>query len=208
MSVNKTLTRNQLAKEHSVKYATLLLAAASLSCGSAYADETRAQKDTERDVNQQERIEQGLKSGELNSREAGKLERQEAHVDRLESRAERNGKISNAEQARINAAQNRASREIYRQKHDAQTGNPNSASSQRMQADVQRNANQQARIDQGLKSGELTNKEAAYLEHGQARVSRAEANAAADGHVGAGEQARIQRKENRQSRRIHQQKHD
>jgi len=191
-----------------VKYLTLLFASASLACGAAYADETRAQKDTERDVNQQERIEQGLKSGELNTREAGKLEKREAHVEKLEARAEGDGKISKAEQARITAAQNRTSRAIHNQKHDAQTGNPNSASSQRMQADVQRNANQQARIDQGLKSGELSNKEAAHLERGQARVDRTEARAAADGHVGAREQARIQRKENRQSRRIHQEKHD
>ncbi|UUZ55732.1 hypothetical protein LP419_09440 [Massilia sp. H-1] len=45
-----------------------------------------------------------------------------------------------------------------------QTGNPNSASSQRMQADVQRNVNQQTRIENGIKSGELTNHEVAKLE--------------------------------------------
>jgi hypothetical protein len=192
-----------------VKSTTLLIAAiASLTCGFAHAQETRAQQDTQRDVNQQERIEQGLQSGQLNTREAGKLERQEAHVDRVESRAEANGKISNAEQARITAAENRTSQDIYSQKHDAQTGNPNSASSRRMQADVQRNANQQARIEQGLKSGSLTNGEASRLEHGQARVNRTEANAAANGHVGTGEQARIQRKENRQSQHIYHEKHD
>ncbi|HYM33969.1 MAG TPA: hypothetical protein VET48_01170 [Steroidobacteraceae bacterium] len=192
-----------------MKHATLLFAAvASLTCGFAYAQETRAERDTQRDANQQERIEQGLKSGELTTHEAGQLERREAHVDRLEARAERDGKISNGEQARINAAQNRTSRGIYRQKHDAQVGNPNSASSQRMQADVQRNVNQQARIEQGLQSGALTNHEAGKLERGQARVDRTEANAAADGHVGPAEQARVQRKENRQSRRIFREKHD
>src|SRR5262249_57581894 len=163
---------------------------------------------TQRDANQQERIEQGLKSGQLNTREAGKLEREEANVDRMESRAEANGKVSKAEQARINAAQNRVSGDIYKQKHDAQTGNPNSASSQRMQADVQRNANQQARIEQGMKSGELTNKEAAHLERGQTPIAPNQPNAAADGHVGAKDQARIQRRENHQSKRIHQEKHD
>lgn len=192
-----------------MKYATYLIAAvASLSCGLACAQETRAEKDTQRDVNQQQRIEQGLKSGQLNTREAGKLERDEANVNRLEARAEKDGKVTKGEQARINAAENRTSRDIYRQKHDGQTGNPNSASSRRMQADVQRNENQQARIEQGLKSGELSNKEASHLERGQARVARTEANAAADGHVGAKEQARVQRKENRQSKRIHQEKHD
>jgi len=59
-----------------------------------------------------------------------------------------------------------------------------------------------------VKSGELTNRETAKLEHGQAKVDRREARAGADGHVGAAEQARVQRGENRQSRRIFKQKHD
>ena len=162
----------------------------------------------QRDVNQQERIEQGLKSGELNTREAARLEHQEAAVDHLQAKALKDGDLTPAERARINAAQNQVSRDIYRQKHDAQTGNPNSASSQRMQADVQRNANQEARIDQGLRSGSLSAQEAARLEHGQAHVERKEARAGADGHVGGIEQRGIQRSENRNSRRIHRNKHN
>jgi hypothetical protein len=77
-----------------------------------------------------------------------------------------------------------------------------------MQADVQRNINQQRRIEQGVTSGELTNREAAKLEAGQARDSRLEARAGADGHVSAAEQRRVQRSENRQSRRIYKEKHD
>jgi hypothetical protein len=42
-------------------------------------------------------------------------------------------------------------------------GNHNSASSQRMQGDVQRNINQQNRVEQGVQSGQLTNKEASRL---------------------------------------------
>lgn len=162
----------------------------------------------ERNVNQQQRIEQGLKSGELSTREAGKLEREQAQVERTEARAMRDGTVSATEQKRINALENRASRDIYRQKHDAQTGNPNSASSQRMQRDVQRNVNQQERIQAGIDNGSLTNREAARMERGQARVTGREARAAADGHVGAGEQAGIRRAENRQSRRIYRNKHD
>ncbi|MEP6887828.1 MAG: hypothetical protein ABI945_05845 [Nitrospirales bacterium] len=93
-------------------------------------------------------------------------------------------------------------------KHNDVTGNPNSASSQRMQADVQRNINQQSRIEQGVQNGSLSNKEVSNLERGQARVDRAEARAAADGHVGAGEQARIQHKENKQSRKVFRDKHN
>ena len=75
-------------------------------------------------------------------------------------------------------------------------------------SEVQRDINQQKRIEQGLQSGQLTTREAAKLERGQARVNHMEARAGADGHVGPNEEARIQRAENRQSRRIHREKTD
>jgi hypothetical protein len=162
----------------------------------------------QRDVNQQNRIEQGLKSGQLTTKEAGKLEREESHIDKMESNALKDGKMTDAEKQRIERAENKASRDIARDKGNAQTGNPNSASSQRMQADVQRNANQEQRIENGVKNGSLTNREAANLERGQAKVDRKEANAATNGHVGAGEQKSIQAAENHQSKRIYREKHN
>lgn len=163
---------------------------------------------TQRDVNQQDRIEAGLKSGQLTTGEAARLEHKEGTVDRMEARDMKDGKLTAAETAKINAAQNRVSQDIYRQKHDAQAGNPDSASSQRMQADVQRNANQEARIGQGLKSGALNGQEAARLERGQAKVDQGEARAGANGHVSAGEQREIRHAQKRQSRQIHRKKHD
>jgi hypothetical protein len=174
----------------------------------AFAQANSAPGYTQRDINQEQRIEQGLQSGELNTREAAHLQREQGRIDRMESRALRDGNLSVAERARINAAQNKASRDIAREKHDAQTGNPDSASAQRMQANVQRNINQERRIQQGMASGELTRREAGRLEAGQAHVNRVQARAGRDGHVGAGEQARIQQGENVQSRRIYRQKHD
>src|SRR5258706_10942310 len=125
---------------------TSILAAA---LGMAFSAGAFAQAGTvQRDVNQQQRIEQGLQSGQLNTREAARLESEEAKVQRDQARAMRDGKLSPAEKARLAREQNKVSRDIYREKHDAQTGNPGSASSQRMQADVQRNINQQTRIEQ------------------------------------------------------------
>src|SRR5436305_3495205 len=110
--------------------------AAAAAFGLAFAGAAFAQAGTvQRDVNQQQRIEQGLKSGQLNTREAARLEREQSRVDKMESRALRDGTMSAAEKARINRAQNKASTDIARERHDAQTGNPASASSQRMQAD-------------------------------------------------------------------------
>ncbi len=166
------------------------------------------QSDTQRNVDQQQRIENGLQSGQLNTKEAGRLERGETRIDKMEANADRNGSVSAREQARITRAQNRESGAIYNQKHDAQVGNPASASSQRMQSDVQRNVNQQARIEQGEKSGQLSTHEAGSLERGQARTDRSIARAAANGRVGANEQARVQARENRQSARVFNKKHN
>lgn len=190
------------------KLHTTLMAAAMAGLFATGAHAQSAASETQRDVNQQLRIEQGLKDGSLNTREASRLEKGEARVNRMEANAMKDGNLSAAEKARIQNAQNRESQAIYNQRHDAQTGNPNSASSQRMQADVQRNVNQEKRINQGVRSGELTNRETARLERGQARTDRAEARAGANGHVSAGEQARVQNRENRQSNHIYNQKHD
>ncbi len=163
----------------------------------AFAQDVSA---TRRNVDQQQRIENGLQSGQLTTREAAGLERGEARINRIEANAGRDGTVSSAEQARIRAAQNRESRAIHDQKHDAQVGNPASASSQRMQADVQRSVNQQARIGQGEQSGQLTTREASRLERGQARTGRAIARAGAAGPVPA--------REDRQSGRIFRKKHN
>ena len=187
---------------------TSQLIAASLLTSVAWAQTTPAEQDQQRDVNQQQRIEQGLQSGQLSTREAGSLERQEQHVDKMEAHDMKNGAITPGEQARLNAAQNRVSNDIYADKHNGVTGNPNSASSRRMQADVQRNINQQQRIQNGMDNGSLTNREAGKLERGQARVNGREANAAANGHVSAAEQRGIQGSENRQSARIYRKKHN
>ena len=173
---------------------------------SAFADGPRTDQVVDRDVNHQERVEQGLQQGQLTTREAGQIERQESRIDQTEGRDLKDGKLSPAEQARINQMQNQASRNIYRDRHNAVDGNPDSKSSERMQSDVQRNLNQQQRIEQGGDSGNLTSREVGSLEAGQARVDRKEGVAASDGHVGAGEQAHVQRSDNRQSRRIHHKK--
>jgi hypothetical protein len=184
--------------------AAAVLAAA---CAASFAQTTTAET-VQRDVNQQTRIEQGLQNGSLNTREAAILEKEQSRVDRMQSQALKDGKLTPAERAKLEAAQNKTSRDIYTAKHNGVNGNPLSGSSQRMQADVQRNINQEQRIEGGVKNGSLTNREVGKLERGQARVDHKEYVAARDGKVGAAEQKRIQRSENRQSKRIYQQKHD
>ena len=182
-----------------------------LTAGAVFALPVLAQNTADvvqRDVNQQQRIENGVQSGQLSTKETAKLEKGEANIDKMEQRALSDGKMTNAEKQRIEAAQNKESQTIARAKSNSVTGDPNSASSQRMQADVQRNVNQETRIEQGIKSGQLTNREVGSLERGQAHVDNKEAKAAANGHVSSNEQHNIQAAENHQSKRIHNKKNN
>jgi hypothetical protein len=59
-----------------------------------------------------------------------------------------------------------------------------------------------------VKSGELTGREAARLEKGQAKVQRMEDKAKSDGVVTARERKRIAHEQDKQSKRIAHEKHD
>ena len=187
---------------------TALIATAAFGTSFAASAQTTAAATTQRDANQEQRIENGLQNGSITTRENSELQRDETHVDRLQSKDMANGSLSPAEKAQLNAAQNKTSRDIATAKNNGINGNPLSASSQRAQADTQRNINQQTRIANGVKDGSLTHHEASNLERGQSHVDAREARAGANGHVSAGEQRRIVRADNRQSARIHRQRHD
>ncbi len=73
-----------------------------------------------RQAAQEQRIDQGIASGQLTGREAARLERGQERVNRMEDRAKADGVVTNKERARINHAQDVESRKIYREKHDRQ----------------------------------------------------------------------------------------
>jgi hypothetical protein len=162
----------------------------------------------QRNVNQQTRIENGLKDGQLTTKEAGRLEKQQSRIDQLEAKDLKDGKLTAKERAQLHRAQNRASQSIEAADHNQAKGNPESRSSERMQADVQRNVNQQTRIEHGTESGTLNGRETANLERGQAHMDRKEARAARNGRISANEQREIQSGENGQSTRIFAEKHN
>jgi len=75
----------------------------------------------EREHNQQQRIRQGIRSGELTRVEAARLEKQEAQIRLNEAIARRSGgEFTPRERARIQRQLDRESHNIYRQKHDDQ----------------------------------------------------------------------------------------
>lgn len=71
-----------------------------------------------------------------------------------------------------------------------------------------REAKQQARIDAGVASGQLTAKETNRLDKQQAKIAGAEAKAKADGTVTHKERRHLARMQDRASKNIHNQKHD
>jgi hypothetical protein len=71
-----------------------------------------------------------------------------------------------------------------------------------------REANQQARIDAGVASGQLNAKETNRLEKQQGHVAAVEANAKADGTVTKAERHHLNKVQNRTSENIKEQKHD
>ena len=79
-----------------------------------------AHRNQSRERNQQSRIRNGVQSGELTQKEAKKLRKGQRKVDRLQKGAMEDGVLSPEEKARIEKAQDRQSKRIYRQKHDAQ----------------------------------------------------------------------------------------
>jgi hypothetical protein len=74
-----------------------------------------------REERQQDRIAQGVQSGQLTPGETARLERKEARIDReiKRDRAANGGTLTPAERRKINRQQNRVSRQIYRDKHNA-----------------------------------------------------------------------------------------
>ena len=71
-----------------------------------------------REVMQRQRIHQGRTNGDLTHREAMRLNRQQRHIHRDERRVRADGTVTRRE--RLRHEQNRASRNIRRQKHDQQ----------------------------------------------------------------------------------------
>ena len=74
-----------------------------------------------RENRQQERIGQGVQSGQLTPGETARLEQQEQRIDNQvkAERAANGGHLTAAERAQVNREQNRESRRIYAAKHNA-----------------------------------------------------------------------------------------
>jgi hypothetical protein len=196
-----------------MKSAFLTLAVAALvASGTALAQTPQPTPDqkpatvNQRRENQQDRIANGVQSGQLTAGETKRLEGREANLNRevRDDRSADGGKLTTQQRNQVNRQQNRISKSIYTDKHNAaQAHYGNNEVGQRRQ-------NQQDRIAQGIRSGQMTAGEAARTENREQGINQqVRADRAANGGKLTGqERNHINRQQNGASRQIYRQKHN
>jgi hypothetical protein len=161
----------------------------------------------QRKENQQDRIANGVKSGELTAGETANLEKKESSLNQEEHDMRKldNGKLTAGDKATLNQQQNKLSNQIYDDKHNSAVQNTDPKSEVGKRAE-----NQQDRIAQGVKSGQLTAGETAHLESNEAKINKEVHNdrAANGGKLTPQERRQVNRQQNRESRQIYRDKHN
>jgi hypothetical protein len=156
--------------------------------------------------NQQQRIGQGVRSGQLTPRETAKLERREHSINQ-ETRVDRSlngGHLTDVEKAKISAQRQNLSRQIYADKHNAAQDHFGNGEVGR------REQRQQNRIAQGIQSGRMNANEASHVERREAGVqSEVRADRAANGgRLTRSERRAVNNQQDRLSRTIYTDKHN
>jgi len=209
-------------RNHMKRTLFTLAVAALIASGSAFAQQSQpttpstpsaqpqpnqpAPTVNDRKQNQQDRIANGVDSGQLTAGETKNLESREANLNRevRDDRSADNGKLTSAERQQINQQQNNLSHSIYQDKHNANTahyGNNEVG---------QRRENQQDRIANGIRNGSMTAGEAARTENREQGINeQIHADRQANGGKLTGqEHQQINREQNGASRQIYRQKHN
>jgi hypothetical protein len=160
----------------------------------------------ERKQDQQDRIAQGVQSGQLNAGETKNLETKEAGLNKEEHtmRADDDGHLTSADRTKLNNQQNHLSNQIYDDKHNANTAHYGDSEV------GQRREDQQDRIAQGMKSGQLTAGESAKLENQQQGINKEVSGMrqANGGKLTQADKRAVNQQQNRASRNIYDKKHN
>ena len=155
--------------------------------------------------NQQDRIAQGVKSGQLTAGETANLEKKESAINQ-EVRTDRTlngGKLTAGEKTQVNGQQNKLSSQVYNDKHNAATqhygNNPVDA----------RRENQQDRIANGIASGKLNAAQTSRLEKGEAAINHEVRTDRSlnGGKLTGSEKKAVNRQQNAASNKIYKAKH-
>ena len=185
---------HQVAQQHAQSQP---ISAADRSVGRNYNPNTR-------EANQDQRIANGLRSGQMTSGEAARAEQTQSNIDQQvhNDREANGGKLTGAERQQINGEQNAASRQIYDEKHNGNTVTPNEVDN--------REANQQQRTAEGLRSGQMTSGEAARTNENQANVAQQVHNerTANGGALTKQQKQQVNQEQNKNSKQIYNEKHN
>jgi hypothetical protein len=165
----------------------IAVAVGTLFAGAAFAQSNYSIE--QRDRTQDMRIEQGVRSGEITRQEAAGLERERAQVERMERRARADGVVTQQERARIDQAQNRVGRDIYRESHDAQVANRGGRGWERANSWERHNVGERGNFERRERSAEFRGREFGHAAAGESHVRPVEARTGGDGHWGNSAQA-------------------
>lgn len=186
-----------------MKLDRLVLVGSFLGCAAAFGQDPATVN--ERRENQQDRIANGIQSGQLTAGETKNVEGQEANLNREihDDRQADGGKLTQTEKQQVNQRQNNLSDKIYQDKHNANVakyGNNEVG---------QRRENQQDRIAQGVRSGTLKAGQTAKLENREQGINqRVSAGRQANGgKLTPQQKQRINNAQNKASNKIYKAKH-
>jgi hypothetical protein len=159
----------------------------------------------QRKVDQQDRIAQGVRSGQLTAAGTANLEKKESSSNQevKTDRSLNGGKLTQQEKQTVNQQQNKLSNRIYDDKHNAAQQHYGNN-----KVDARRE-NQQDRIANGIQSGKLNAAQTSRLEKGEAGINKEARSdrAANSGKLTAGEKATVNQQQNQASRKIYKAKH-
>jgi hypothetical protein len=191
-----------------------LAVATLIASGPAFAQQSQPQSQPnqpastvgQREQNQQDRIANGIDSGQLTAGETRNLESRQANLNRevRDDRQANNGHLTQQERQQVNRQQNRQSHAIYQDKHNANVAHyGNNEVGQRRQ-------NQQDRIANGLRNGSMNAGQTARVENREQGINQQiHADRQANGGRLTGQEHRqINREQNRASRQIYHDKHN
>jgi hypothetical protein len=160
----------------------------------------------QRKDNQQDRIANGAQDGQLTAGETKNLENKEAGINSEEKtmRADDSGHLTAADRTKLNNQQNALSKNVYQDKHNANTaqyGNNEVGARRQLQQD---------RIANGIRSGNLTPRESSNLEGKEQGINHEVAGmrAANGGKLTPGEKGVVNHQQNRVSNQIYNKKHN
>jgi hypothetical protein len=186
-----------------MKLNKIVLIGGLFGCAAAFAQDPATVN--QRRTDQQDRIANGIQSGQLTAGETKNVEGQEANLNReiRDDRQADGGKLTSAEKQQVNQQQNNLSNKIYQDKHNA-----NSAQYGNNEVG-QRRQNQQNRIAQGVRSGSLKAGQTVRLENREQGINqKISADRQANGGKLTGQQKQqINHAQNGASRQIYRAKH-